>query len=63
MKKITVHVDREGGTQISTEGFTGTTCQDATKQLEKALGIVTENKHTDEYYATSSVDQSIKHSH
>jgi hypothetical protein len=55
MKKIIVHVDKEGGTNISTEGFTGTACQDATKQLEKALGVATKETFTDDYYKQSGV--------
>jgi hypothetical protein len=55
MKKIIVHVDKEGSTKISTEGFTGTACQDATKQLEKALGATTKETFTDEYYKQSGV--------
>jgi hypothetical protein len=57
MKKITVHVDKEGGTKISTEGFTGTACKDATKQLEMALGVVTKDSNTQEFYNESTVDQ------
>ncbi len=57
MKKIIVHVDKEGSTKISTEGFTGTACKNATKQLEEALGIITKDEHTEEYYANSTVDQ------
>ena len=57
MKKIIVHVDKEGGTKISTEGFTGATCKDATRNLEKVLGVATKEYLTSEYYETSTVDQ------
>jgi hypothetical protein len=57
MKKIKVVVSKEGETQISTEGFTGTACKDATKQLEKALGTVTKDSNTQEFYNESTVDQ------
>jgi hypothetical protein len=57
MKKIKVHVDKEGGTKIETEGFTGTACKDATKQLEKALGVASKEIFTNEYYKQNTVDQ------
>ena len=55
MKKIIVHVDKEGSTKISTEGFTGTACKNATKQLEEALGVASKETFTDEYYKQSGV--------
>jgi hypothetical protein len=57
MKKIKVHVSKEGDTKIETEGFTGTACKDATKLLEKALGVTTKETFTDDYYKQSTVDQ------
>ena len=57
MKKIKVHVDKEGGTKIETEGFTGTACKDATKELEEAIGVATKETFTDDYYKQSTVDQ------
>ncbi len=57
MKKIKVIVDKEGNTEIKAEGFTSTACKDATKQLEKALGVVTKDSNTQEFYNESTVDQ------
>ena len=57
MKKIKIRVDKEGKTEIFTEGFTGQACKDATKQLEKALGTVTKDSNTQEFYNESTVDQ------
>lgn len=51
MKKIKVTVAPDGTTRIATEGFTGTACKDATRGLEKALGKVTSEKLTEEFYA------------
>jgi hypothetical protein len=50
-KKITVLVDKTGGVKIETEGFQGKTCQDATKQLEAALGTVSADTPKQEMYA------------
>jgi len=57
MKTIKVHVSKEGDTKIETQGFSGVACKEATKQLEKALGSVSNEKLTDDYYKTSTVDQ------
>lgn len=38
MKTITVEVDRKGIVLVTTEGYTGQSCKEATKALEAALG-------------------------
>lgn len=50
-KKITVRVNPKGEVQVATAGFEGTACKDATKQLEMALGTVTDDKPTQEMYS------------
>ena len=50
MKTITVRVTRTGDTTVATQGFTGTQCQDATRQLEQALGKVVNETATDEMH-------------
>ncbi len=57
MKKIKVIVDKEGNTEIKTFGFTGVECKEATKNLEKALGVVTKDSNTQEFYEEAVVDQ------
>lgn len=49
-KEIKVTVAPDGTTKIATKGFTGGACKDATKALEKALGAVTSEKLTGEFY-------------
>ena len=51
MPEIKVTVAQDGTTKVATKGFTGTACQDATKAIEKALGTVTSEKLTGEFYA------------
>ena len=47
-KQIVVLI--EGGkAEVSTTGFAGKACQDATAQLQKALGVTTTDKKTPEY--------------
>jgi len=50
MKKITVVVGPTGETTVTTTGFQGKGCQDATKQLERAMGLVKSDKKTPEFY-------------
>ena len=50
MPEIKIIIDPDGTTKILTQGFAGRSCKDATRELEKALGIVTDEKLTSEYY-------------
>jgi hypothetical protein len=45
---IKVEIDTEGNTTITTSGFTGTECKDATRELERALGRTTSDTTTAE---------------
>jgi hypothetical protein len=53
-KIIQVIVSPKGETKIETMGFTGSSCQEASRALEQALGAKTEETLTGEYYATSN---------
>ena len=46
MKTIEITVSPTGETRVQTLGFVGRTCRLASAFLEKALGIVTEDKAT-----------------
>jgi len=51
MKEITVDVSTTGNVTITTRGYKGTSCRDATKQLEAALGgEIVSDKPTQEMY-------------
>ena len=41
MREIKVTIQPDGATKITTQGFTGTACKDATRAIEKALGANT----------------------
>jgi hypothetical protein len=56
-KTIEITVTPKGETKISTSGFTGSSCQDATRELEKALGAKTDEQLTGEYYTASNEQQ------
>lgn len=50
MPDIKITIAPDGTTKILTQGFVGKSCKDVTRELEKALGVVTEEKLTSEYY-------------
>jgi len=50
MREIKVTVSPNGEVKVSTEGFSGSSCKDVTKDLEKLLGVVEDETYTTEYY-------------
>jgi hypothetical protein len=38
-QRIEITVSPEGAVSIKTSGFTGSSCRDATKAIEKAMGV------------------------
>jgi hypothetical protein len=57
---IEVTVSPQGETTVQTKGFTGSSCQEASKFLEQALGVPTDDRKTAEFYATAPAQQQIK---
>ena len=55
---IEIIVTPEGQTSVQTLGFTGTSCQDASKFIEQALGKRVGEQRTAEFYQSQSVEQS-----
>ncbi len=49
---ITIDITPGGETTIRAEGFTGSDCKQATRSLEKALGLKTSERLTSEFYQT-----------
>lgn len=47
---IKVRINPDGSTEISVNGVKGKKCTELTKGLEKALGVVTKQTMTNEYY-------------
>lgn len=47
---IDVIIDENGDVTVTTRGFTGKSCQDATRQLEAALGAVQSDMPTAEMH-------------
>jgi hypothetical protein len=51
-KTIEIIVSPTGQTTVETRGFTGATCQEASRFLEQALGNRTGERLTAEFYQT-----------
>ena len=52
MKSIEIIIDVKGQTTVQTKGFAGSSCRDATRALEQALGTVQSDQPTSELYQT-----------
>ena len=50
MKSIEIVVSVKGETTVQTKGFTGASCQEASKFIEQALGNKTAEQKTPEFY-------------
>jgi len=64
-KKLTFKIDKEGNVKIeNVEGY-GSSCLDATKFIEGALGVADESsrKLTEEYHGTVSITDTDHISH
>ena len=55
--KIIVTINPDGTTKIKVDGATGTSCKDATKALEAALGQTVKDEKTADYYKTKTTIQ------
>lgn len=49
---IEIIVSPQGKLTVQTKGFAGSSCQEASKALEQALGAAVNDQHTPEYFAT-----------
>ena len=59
-KTIEITVTPEGVTSIKTSGFTGGSCKDATRDLEKALGVSGRESLLPEFYAQTKAGEQIR---
>ena len=51
---VEVVIDPKGNVTIAATGFRGAACEQATKEIEEALGTVTSKKKTPEAYLKDS---------
>ena len=59
-KRIEITVSPEGAVSIKTSGFQGGSCKDATRDLEKALGVAGQEQLTQEYFARESTGEQLR---
>ena len=59
-KTIEITVSPEGATSIKTSGFTGSSCKDATRDLERALGVAGREHLQPEYFNRASTDERLR---
>jgi len=50
-EEIIIEIEDGGAVKITVEGCTGPSCKLLTDKIEKALGTVTEDRKTKDYYA------------
>lgn len=59
MKTITVTIEKTGESKVETAGFKGKSCQDATKDLEIALGLAKSTSKKPEFYQQTVGKQKV----
>ncbi len=59
-KTIEITVSPEGATSIKTSGFTGSSCRDATRDLERALGLAGRESLLPEFYGQTKAGQQVQ---
>jgi hypothetical protein len=59
-KTIEITVSPEGATSIKTTGFTGSSCKDATRDLERALGVTGREQLTPEFFQQASTGEQLR---
>jgi hypothetical protein len=59
-KTIEIIVDAKGECSVQTKGFAGSSCRDASKLIEQALGIVQSDTPTAEMYQSQAVDEPLR---
>ena len=59
-KRIEITVSPQGATSIKTSGFTGSSCKDATRDLERALGVAGREHLQPEYFNRTSTGEQLR---
>ncbi len=60
MKTIEISVDAKGEVVVQTKGFSGSTCREASRFIEQALGEQTAEQVTAEFYQAQHCPQQIQ---
>jgi hypothetical protein len=59
-KTIQITVTAEGSVSIKTSGFTGSSCKDATRDIERALGVAGRETLLPEFYNQTSTGEQLR---
>jgi len=59
-RTIEIIVSPQGETRLETKGFTGSSCREASKFLEQALGAKLSDEVTPEFYAAQATSQQVQ---
>jgi len=59
-RTIEITVSPQGDISIKTAGFTGNSCRDATRDLERALGVAGREHLLPEYFQQAGTSQRIQ---
>ena len=59
-KKIEITVSSEGTVSIKTSGFTGGSCRDATRDIERALGVSGRESLLSEFYNQTGTSDQVR---
>ena len=62
-KTIEIIVSPTGQSSLQTLGFTGSSCQEASRFLEQALGAQSSERLTAEFYQTQATGQQARERH
>ena len=62
-KKIEITVTPDGSVSIKTTGFTGSSCRDATRELERALGMSGRESLLPEFFNQNSTGEQLRQGH
>ena len=59
-QRIEITVSPEGAVSIKTTGFTGSSCRDATKAIEKAMGATNKESLLPEFHAGTQANERLR---
>ena len=54
-RRIEILVHPDGRTEVRTVGFSGAACKEASQVIEKALGTITQEQMTPEFYSSTKI--------
>ncbi len=61
-KTIQITVSPEGTVNIKTTGFSGSSCRDATRDIERALGLAGRETLLPEFHGRTSTSEQLRQS-